>query len=130
MIDTSQCTILVVEDDPLLAMDLEAILNAAGYRVIGPAATILEAVNLMHTETPDLAVLDLSLGSEMAFPIFDDLTRIGVPFIVLSGHSRGMLPASHTYSAFLQKPCDPLILQQSISAALQNADRACERKAS
>ena len=125
-----QRSILLVEDDPLLAMDVEAVLQAAGYRIMGSAATTAEAMEILHEETPDLAVLDLNLGAEMSFPVFDYLARIGAPFVVLSGHSPETIPIRHAQHAFLQKPYDPRNLLQTIRALLDGSDRACTSKAS
>jgi DNA-binding response OmpR family regulator len=127
--ETLRRSILVIEDDPLVAMDLEVVLNASGYRVIGPGETTEEALKLLHEETPDVAVLDLNLGTEMSFPLFDYLERIGVPFVVLSGHSRNMVPARHIHSSFVQKPYAPRALLQVISTLLDKGDGATARQA-
>ena len=61
-------SILVVEDEPLLAMDIGMTLLAAGFRVVGPAKANAEALSLLKTDNPDLVILDLNLGVEMVFP--------------------------------------------------------------
>jgi CheY-like chemotaxis protein len=54
--------VLVVEDEFLIAMDLEAMLRGHGWRVLGPAATVAEALRLLDGgETPDVALLDVNL---------------------------------------------------------------------
>ena len=103
MTDLSHRSILLVEDEPLLAMDIEACLTAAGYRVVGPATTVAEALRLIR-ERPDLALLDLNLGKEMAYSLPDALAEQRIPFIILSGHSRGKVPVPHRECPFLQKP--------------------------
>lgn len=114
-----QPTILLVEDDPLLAMDVEAVLTAAGYRVIGPAGTSAEALSFVRQQVPDLTILDLNLGSEMVFPVFDCLESIGTPFIILSGHSRQIVPQRHAGRPFLQKPYNAGVLLQMVRAILR-----------
>jgi DNA-binding response OmpR family regulator len=104
MIVVPHRSILVIEDEPLLAMDVESSLSAAGFRVIGPAGTIAEALPLLRDEHPDLAILDLNLGSEMTFSVFDRLDAAGTPFIVLSGHSHRMMPERYRGRPFMQKP--------------------------
>jgi DNA-binding response OmpR family regulator len=121
---TQQRSILLVEDDALLAMDIEVVLQAAGYRVMGPAATTAEATTLLHRETPDLAVLDLNLGTEMSFAVFDYLARINVPFIILTGHSPEMVPVPHAHRAVLQKPYELSNLLQIIHKALHDGGGA------
>jgi DNA-binding response OmpR family regulator len=114
----TQPAILLVEDDPLLAMDVETVLAAAGYRVIGPARTSADAVSILRHQTPDLTILDLNLGGEMVFPVFDYLDRAGTPFIILSGHSRQLVPPRHAKRPFLQKPYSQGTLLQMVRTML------------
>jgi DNA-binding NtrC family response regulator len=113
-------TVLIVEDDPLLAMDVETLLSGAGYRIIGPAESCAHALSILRHEAPDVAVLDLNLCGEMAFAVFDTLEKAGRPFIIVSGHSRQIVPARHSRRPFLQKPCDANLLLRTLSAALLN----------
>jgi CheY-like chemotaxis protein len=53
----SHPTVLLVEDDPLLAMDVEAVLRGAGYEVLGPAGSAADALSILREETPDVAIL-------------------------------------------------------------------------
>lgn len=117
-------SILVVEDDPLLAMDLEWTLKQAGFAVIGPAITTEEAFDLLREHTPDLTVLDLNLGSEMAFPVADHLANAAIPFLILSGHSRWMVPVQHRSRPFVQKPCAAATLLRKVRAVLNTGDHA------
>lgn len=55
--------VLVVEDEALVAMLVEDALLDAGFTVIGPAATVEEAMHFLATERPDAVVLDLNLGN-------------------------------------------------------------------
>jgi PleD family two-component response regulator len=50
--------VLIVEDEPLIALDLEAMLERRGARIVGPAATVREALSLLQSERPDVALLD------------------------------------------------------------------------
>jgi DNA-binding response OmpR family regulator len=118
MDQVSHRSILVVEDDPLLAMDLEWTLKQAGFAVIGPAITTTEAFNLLRDHSPDLIILDLNLGGEMAFPVADHLARTGIPFLILSGHSRWMMPAQHRNRPFVQKPYVAATLLRKVRAML------------
>ena len=62
--------VLVVEDEFLIAMDLEAMLREHGWRVLGPAATVEEALRLLDGggETPDVALLDVNLRGRTVAP--------------------------------------------------------------
>ena len=119
--DLPHNSILLVEDEPLLAMDVESSLAAAGYRVVGPAATAAEALRLIREENPDLAVLDLNLGKEMSYSVPDLLADRRIPFVILSGHSRGMVPARHKKRPFLQKPYVVAILLRTIRETLNGS---------
>src|SRR5215212_8822543 len=65
--------VLVVEDEFLIAMDLELLLRRHGWRVLGPAATVAEALRLLADERPDVALLDLNLRGELATPVAEEL---------------------------------------------------------
>jgi DNA-binding response OmpR family regulator len=117
---------MVVEDEPLLAMQMESVLAEAGVTVMGPAASIAEAIELVKQQPPDLAVLDINLGGEKVFPVADVLAAADTPFIFLSGHSRDVVPERYAGVPFLQKPCEPEALLQAIDAVtgnVRNADR-------
>lgn len=76
--------ILVVEDEVFLAMDVEVALTEAGFRVLGPAASVKDALYLLGDERPDAAVLDFNLGREKATPVALKLKSLGVPFVLAS----------------------------------------------
>jgi DNA-binding response OmpR family regulator len=119
MNDLPRRSILLVEDEPLLAMDVEAILRGVGFDVAGPATTTAEAFRLILADTPDAALLDLNLGTEMVFPLLDHLDEKKIPFLILSGHSQQMVPPRHRRRPFLQKPCDPAVLLRAVRQVLE-----------
>ena len=96
--------ILVVEDEPLLAMLLGEELQAAGARVLGPAATPAEALACLAGERPDAAVLDRHLRGEDARPVAAELARLGIPFVVTTGDGIAGLPEALTPAAVFAKP--------------------------
>ena len=118
MTDLAQHSVLVIEDDPLLAMDLEACLSAAGYCVVGPAATTAQAFRLIENQPLDLVILDLNLGTEMAFALPDFLAERQIPFVILTGHSRTMVAPHHRDRPFLQKPYVAATLLRTIGDTL------------
>lgn len=119
----SGSSILLVEDEPLLAMDVEARLTAAGYCVVGPAATADEAFRLIRNGHPDLVVLDLNLGKTIGYSVPDLLADRQIPFIILTGHSHEMVPARHKMRPFLQKPCVTATLLRTIRETLTGVKR-------
>ena len=78
--------VLVVEDEFLIAMHLELLLQQHGWRVLGPAATVAEALRLLSGQTPDVALLDLNLRGELATPVAEELQARGVPFVLVSAY--------------------------------------------
>lgn len=78
---------LVVEDELLVAMELDSVLRAEGCTVLGPAATVDRAVVLIEEAQPQAALLDLNLRGQSALPVAAVLNARGVPFLVVSGYS-------------------------------------------
>ena len=58
--DGTRLAVLVVEDEPMVALHLQSILEDNGYNVLGPVGTVGEALRLLAREQPDLAVLDVN----------------------------------------------------------------------
>ena len=99
--------VLIVEDEVLVAMELEYVLRQQGCTVLGPAATVDLAVALIGEGPPDLAVLDLNLRGQSGLPVATALTGRGVLFLVLSGYSETQLQAPELSRApRLPKPVD------------------------
>ncbi len=81
-------SVLIVEDETLLAMDYEAILKGEGCVVMGPVPRESKALALVEDKRPDLAVLDLNLGGEQPVRLAETLVERGVPFVIVSGYRR------------------------------------------
>jgi CheY-like chemotaxis protein len=96
--------VLVVEDDVLIAMDLEALLESVGCTVLGPVSSESAALDLIDSDSPDLALLDINLNGGNAFGIADKLAAKKIPFAFLTGHSKKFLPAAHSVRPVFSKP--------------------------
>ena len=83
--------ILVVEDERLIALDIQEMLESWGCTVIGPVATAAAALALLADECPDSAVLDVHLNGETSEPIAAALQLCGRPFLVLTAYQRSYL---------------------------------------
>ncbi|MBP0579414.1 response regulator [Labrys sp. LIt4] len=83
-----QKTILIVEDEFLIALDLELLLQRHGWRVMGPVATVRDALRLLEEELPLVALLDVNLGRELVTPVAETLKARGIPFILASAYER------------------------------------------
>jgi DNA-binding response OmpR family regulator len=79
-------SVLVVEDEFLVAMDLQLMLEDNGWRVIGPAPSVRDALRLLEADLPTVALLDVNLGFELVTPVAEALREQGVPFAVASAH--------------------------------------------
>ncbi len=101
---TVATSVLVVEDNFLVALDLQMSLEEMGFVVIGPAGNVSEAVRLMQVSLPHAAVLDINLGAETSFGVADELVVAEVPFVFLSGGTRDTLPPRFSSIPLLEKP--------------------------
>ena len=106
--------VLVVEDEALIAAQVEAVLGDAGCTVIGPAADIAEALTLAAGSPPDVAVLDVNLAGERSDPIADVLAARGIPFLFCTGYAGAAAPERYPGARVLKKPLDPAELLQAI----------------
>jgi len=104
--------ILVVEDEAQIALAAEDDLLDAGVRVIGPAASVSEALHLIEAALSgrgvDAAVLDVKLGDGLVSPVAGRLTALGVPFVFVTGYGTGCgTDGAHAAAPVLHKPFAP-----------------------
>ena len=121
--NTGMATVLVVEDEPVIALDLHGLLQDAGYRVIGPASSSAEALELLHQSNPDVALLDVNLGRTDVFDVANELAARNGRVIFLTGHTKQALPQAHRHRPLVSKPFLPLVVVKAVQDAL--ADRTC-----
>lgn len=79
-------SVLVVEDEYFIAMELESVLTDAGFKVLGPVGSVDRALELLSKQRPDAAVLDVTLGREKVTPVALLLKSYGVPFVLASAN--------------------------------------------
>lgn len=96
--------ILVVEDEPLIALALESMLSELGFEVAGPAGAISTALEVIGSERIDGAILDVNLGSHRIDTVADVLAARACPFVFMTGYGIPELPARHAGRPVLQKP--------------------------
>ncbi len=114
-------SILVVEDEYMLAVDLKQELVDAGAIVVGPAASLSKAIDLIKTtENLDAAILNVNLRGEAVFPAADMLVEQGVPFILATGYDRTIIPSRFTDTPTCGKPLAPNRISDTIEALLTN----------
>jgi CheY-like chemotaxis protein len=96
--------ILVVEDEMIAAWVLEKMLADMGYKVVGPAARVKEALAMIETEATDAVLLDINLNGEKSYPVADALAARGVPFFFSTGYNKDSMPHGYRDFPMLQKP--------------------------
>ena len=96
--------VLVVEDEMMVSMLIEDMLSDLGCVVVGPAARLDEAVELVNAGGIDCAVLDVNLGGQPIFPLADLLREKGRPFAFATGYGDAGLREVDRGSPVLQKP--------------------------
>lgn len=99
---------LVVEDEYLLADDIASRFRSEGAEVVGPAASVDDALDLLDAGAAvDGAVLDLNLQGEKAFPVADLLVQRNVPFVFATGYDSSAIPERFAGVTRCEKPVDP-----------------------
>jgi len=96
--------VLIVEDEALIAMQIEAELEDAGCAVVGPAPSAPQALRLIQREAIDAAVLDYRLGDENSCEIAAALLGRSIPFMFVTGHAIEDLPKDLHGQTCLAKP--------------------------
>jgi len=100
--------LLVVEDEYLIAADLASSLESLGVEVVGPAASVEEALSLIENSRNRLdgAVLDINLGDERVYPVAEALRARDVPFVFTTGYDAIAVPPAYASSPRCEKPVD------------------------
>jgi DNA-binding NtrC family response regulator len=109
---------LIVEDQMLIALSIEAYLEDLGYDTAGPFRSCTEALDWLKVHEPQVAILDYSLVDGASTVLAHELLRRRIPFLVYSGHPRRAdMPAAFSAVPWLEKPC----AREDILAALRLA---------
>jgi two-component system, response regulator PdtaR len=117
--------ILVVEDEFLIAMELDITLSSAGYQVLGPAPNVSAALGLLRAERPDAAILDVNLAGEWITPVAEVLRAMFVPFILASGYGAADLHAEPVLrdAVNVGKPSRSEVLLKELRDVLRSSER-------
>jgi DNA-binding NarL/FixJ family response regulator len=112
-------TVLLLEDQPLIAMDTESMLKQAGFAQIVHFGSMAPALAWMATSIPDLAILEISLQEEPSVTIAEHLINRNVPFVVYTGANRAMVGHHVFHSAeWISKPSEIELIEPAISRVL------------
>ncbi|WP_119459198.1 response regulator [Rhodospirillaceae bacterium SYSU D60014] len=111
--------ILVVEDETIISFLIEDMLQELGCAVVWHAGDVREALALLRDRRPDVAVLDVNLGRELAYPIAAQLDAARIPFIFATGYGRDGIPDEWASRPVIQKP----FAIETLAAALDSVLR-------
>jgi PAS domain S-box-containing protein len=117
--------VMIVEDEVLVALDLQESIRSLGYEVVGPYARLSEAIEGAETQAIDFAILDLNLNGEMTYELAEHLQQRGIPIVFTTGYETEDVKARLRNSRVLNKPVirDALetVLKEHFDPPLQRA---------
>jgi PAS domain S-box-containing protein len=116
-------TLLIVEDEPLIAMQMTKALEDFGWTVVGVAGSIESANRLLQSQSrPDVAILDVDLGGASVFPLARALRRTDIPFVFCTGFEDIGYTREFSDSPVVRKPATVLQLVAALRQVVR--DRA------
>ena len=98
--------VLIVEDDPIIALDFEDTVLRFGVKIVRTAGSVARALQLIEERAPDFALLDIGLLREKSFAVAERLEALGIPFAFVTGY-RGdaSIGVAFAQRPRLPKPC-------------------------
>lgn len=110
--------VLIVEDDPIIALDFEDKILGFGVMAVRSADTVARALDMIADRAPDFALLDVGLIREKCFAIADRLDALNIPFVFVTGYGREIaIPLAFADRLRLSKPCS----SEALAAALKES---------
>jgi DNA-binding NtrC family response regulator len=114
--------VLIVEDEMLIALDLADIVETSGGVVVGPVASVREALDAAAEGEIDAAILDVNLPDGEVTPVIDELLRQHLPFLIYTGGgATGAMLARKSDLPILRKPARPTQIVTTLSNLLGDA---------
>ena len=97
--------VLIVEDDPIIALDFEETIQGFGVKTVRTAGSVVRALDMIADRAPDFALLDVGLVREKSFAVAAQLDALRIPFVFVTGYSADVrLPAEFADRPRLPKP--------------------------
>src|SRR5690349_20394754 len=106
--------ILIVEDEPVIALEIDSAISSAGY-LTDVAPSISAALSKIATSSFDCAILDANLRGERVDKVAHALQEANIPFLFVSGYGRDGLPSSCSNAPLVPKPFHPTELLNTVS---------------
>ena len=118
--------IMVVEDEYLIALNIEMVIVDLGASVLGPFSQIDDALSALQGNTglPDAAILDINIRGRHVFPVADRLQERNIPFVFATGYDNWTIPSHLTHVKRFEKPTDPLHLVRALADQLAERDKS------
>jgi CheY-like chemotaxis protein len=113
------CSILIVEDEAMVAMVLEDLLQELGCHIVEIASRVETALSVITARKFDVAILDVNLKGETSYPVADALQLCDVPFLFATGYGTEVIPERYRQRTVLQKPFRKQELEVALLRALQ-----------
>jgi|HubBroStandDraft_5_1064220.scaffolds.fasta_scaffold112237_2 CheY-like chemotaxis protein len=111
--------VLIVEDDPIIALDFEDTVLRLGVKTVRTASSVSRALQLIDERAPDFVLLDIGLVREKSFAVAERLEALGIPFAFVTGYSTDVaLPATLAKKPRLPKPCTSDALEAVLRSAV------------
>jgi CheY-like chemotaxis protein len=111
--------ILLVEDEPIVALLIEDMLTELGCRQVLHAASVPEALAILRTRRPDAAVLDINLRNVLVYPVAECLAAAHIPFTFATGYGRGGVAGRWKDTPMIQKPIERSALAAALGSMLE-----------
>lgn len=109
--------VLIVEDDPIIAIDFEDRLLGFGVRSVRTVGSVAQALNAITARAPDFALLDVELIREKSFAIAERLEALDIGFVFVTGYgAETSIPTQFAARPRLQKPCSSDALEAALQA--------------
>ncbi|MDA9525658.1 chemotaxis protein CheY [Bradyrhizobium sp. CCBAU 11434] len=109
--------VLIVEDDPIIAIDFEDRLFGFGVTSVRTVGSVAQALDAIARRAPDFALLDVELIREKSFAIAERLAALDIPFVFVTGYgAETSIPAQFAARPRLQKPCSSDALEAALRA--------------
>jgi CheY-like chemotaxis protein len=107
--------VLLVEDDPIIALDFEDTILGLGVKTVRTAANVAKALQLIADRPPQFALLDVGLVREKSFAIAERLDVLKIPFVFVTGYdAAASIPAAFSDRPRLPKPCSTEALEEAL----------------
>jgi CheY-like chemotaxis protein len=110
--------VLIVEDDPIIALDFEDTILGLGVKTVRTAGSVTRALQHIEERAPDFVLLDIGLVREKSFAVAERLEALGIPFAFVTGYAADVvLPPGLAKKPRLPKPCTTDALEAVLKGA-------------